>query len=499
MHYFCSITGDDTFTVEVGKVKKEATVKLREPKPNAVYDDNDGMIKGLTADGTYNITANGVSKDVVADRDGNINVEEYIGKTISLVKKGTSEKLNSVPQNIIITIKIESVNITDITMPNAGQAFVNSANCSNEGVSNISFITWTPSGEVAAYGTEYTGSITIVPYSNYKFTDNIAVKINGQTPNSVTHNEDRTLTVTFKSTTIKAKLQSIINPDDISVNNGVSYKNFGLPQTVSINTEDGIKQAEVSWGDKPVFVSGSYDSSKTAKQSFVLKGIVTVPSNIDDNDVLLETTINVTVRGMAITKVPEVNINPGTYSENQSIVLSSITDGSEIYYTTDGSTPSEYNGIRYSGAISVNGIQGECVVTTIKAIAVKFGMLNSSVMTFDYTINLPKVHEHEYSTEWVSDETSHWHECECGDKIDEALHTVSGWIIDKEATKTEEGSKHKKCTVCHRILETEVIPMIKDTDSDSGDSEDTGSVIKDTNVGEGAPETNLNNNVSDSL
>ena len=48
---------------------------------------------------------------------------------------------------------------------------------------------------------------------------------------------------------------------------------------------------------------------------------------------------------------------------------------------------------------------------------------------------------------WNSDETSHWNTCECGEKLNEAAHTFE-WVIDKEATATEKGSKHEECTVC---------------------------------------------------
>lgn len=56
-------------------------------------------------------------------------------------------------------------------------------------------------------------------------------------------------------------------------------------------------------------------------------------------------------------------------------------------------------------------------------------------------------HTHKYGAEWKYDETNHWHECECGNKADITAHNFK-WIIDKEATATEKGSKHEKCTVC---------------------------------------------------
>lgn len=34
-----------------------------------------------------------------------------------------------------------------------------------------------------------------------------------------------------------------------------------------------------------------------------------------------------------------------------------------------------------------------------------------------------RYHEHKYSDTWISDDTHHWHECSCGDKIDTSAHT----------------------------------------------------------------------------
>ena len=70
---------------------------------------------------------------------------------------------------------------------------------------------------------------------------------------------------------------------------------------------------------------------------------------------------------------------------------------------------------------------------------------------------------HTAGTEWKSDDTNHWHECTvagCGVIIEstKSAHTAGEWIIDTPATATTSGSKHKECTVCHRVLETGPIP-----------------------------------------
>ena len=67
-------------------------------------------------------------------------------------------------------------------------------------------------------------------------------------------------------------------------------------------------------------------------------------------------------------------------------------------------------------------------------------------------------HTHSYGSEWKNDADNHWHECSCGDKTDAAAHTASDWITDTAATATTDGTKHKECTVCKRVLETGTIP-----------------------------------------
>ena len=66
-------------------------------------------------------------------------------------------------------------------------------------------------------------------------------------------------------------------------------------------------------------------------------------------------------------------------------------------------------------------------------------------------------HEHVFGDAWVSDETGHWHACACGEKQDVAQHTFQ-WVVDKEATATENGSKHEECTVCGYAKQAVVIP-----------------------------------------
>lgn len=63
-------------------------------------------------------------------------------------------------------------------------------------------------------------------------------------------------------------------------------------------------------------------------------------------------------------------------------------------------------------------------------------------------------------TGWHSDADNHWNTCECGEKINQSGHSFT-WVIDKEATATEKGSKHEQCTVCNYAKTAVEIPPVK--------------------------------------
>lgn len=75
----------------------------------------------------------------------------------------------------------------------------------------------------------------------------------------------------------------------------------------------------------------------------------------------------------------------------------------------------------------------------------------------DMNVTVEGVCKHEaVNDKWVSDDNTHWHECICGDKIDEAKHDFE-WVVDKAPTATEVGSKHQECKVCgHKLTEEEI-------------------------------------------
>ncbi len=106
---------------------------------------------------------------------------------------------------------------------------------------------------------------------------------------------------------------------------------------------------------------------------------------------------------------------------------------------------------------------------------------------------IPEIgHEHGIHDEaWKYDETDHWQECSCGERLNVATHTYGDWKVTKEATETEEGSRERGCAVCEYV-QTEAIPAAETgepTDStdptDSSDSQGQQDPSGDT----GSPQT----------
>ena len=92
--------------------------------------------------------------------------------------------------------------------------------------------------------------------------------------------------------------------------------------------------------------------------------------------------ISGTTGGTPATANPVFTPAAGTYTEAQSVTLSSTTTGAKIYYTTDGTEPTSASTL-YTGAINV------AATTTIKAIAYDASNANpSAVVSALYTINL---------------------------------------------------------------------------------------------------------------
>jgi hypothetical protein len=97
---------------------------------------------------------------------------------------------------------------------------------------------------------------------------------------------------------------------------------------------------------------------------------------------------------------PEFSVSRGFYYSPFSVELSSASQGSQIYYTTNGGTPSEDNGTLYTAPVSIT------TTTTLRAVTVKAGLVPSASVTHTYIFTADVVNQPDdpagYPSEWGS-------------------------------------------------------------------------------------------------
>src|SRR6185437_6981457 len=85
------------------------------------------------------------------------------------------------------------------------------------------------------------------------------------------------------------------------------------------------------------------------------------------------------LNGQAPAAAPEFNPASKSFNGSLSVTISDATPGAAIYYTTDGTGPTEASTL-YTGPITVNS------TTTINALASATGYLQSPVASATYTL-----------------------------------------------------------------------------------------------------------------
>lgn len=113
--------------------------------------------------------------------------------------------------------------------------------------------------------------------------------------------------------------------------------------------------------------------------------------------------------------------------------------------TRNGVKLEEFSNGKYSGWMyTLNGKHPD--------LGVNEQYLNSGdVIIFHYTdYYVEEEHEHQWSDQWQSNDTAHWHECEysCGQQKDLASHSWNAGVITKTATCTQDGVQTYTCSVC---------------------------------------------------
>lgn len=140
-------------------------------------------------------------------------------------------------------------------------------------------------------------------------------------------------------------------------------------------------------GLTPTEASQRYGAPISVSQNTVIKAIAVKDGMQDSNISEIQYEITGVVERVA---APTADPAAGTYLAAVNVTLETATPGASVYYTMDGSTPTEASQL-YSAPIAISQN------VTIKAIVVKNGMLDSEVGSFSYTIQSAS-HEQEPGT-----------------------------------------------------------------------------------------------------
>lgn len=218
----------------------------------------------------------------------------------------------------------------------------------------------------------------------------------------------------------------------------------GVAETVSAKVDGKITgvDATMEWRVKD---SGEYQAvpEDATELSGLAAGTYEVRYRADDNhEASSATKVTVAAGGKLVVTLPAkqvgytITANPDKLDWHGSTTLTvSIESG---YFTDNDSYA-----VKVNNAVVAPDARGEFTVQNAES---------------DLVVTVEGVRKHEaVSDKWVSDDSTHWHECTCGGKIDEAKHDFE-WIVDKTPTAIEAGSKHQECTVCGHALSAVEIP-----------------------------------------
>ena len=129
--------------------------------------------------------------------------------------------------------------------------------------------------------------------------------------------------------------------------------------------------------------------------------------------------------------------------------LTKLDNGGDVTYT---SSDEKIATVNEKGEVTIVGAG----TATITATAAETDNYKKAVASYDLIVT-----DHQLGNKWESDADNHWRVCEiCQTKVDSAAHEFQ-WVVDKEATTTEKGSKHEECTVCGYKKDAVEIPVIE--------------------------------------
>ena len=167
------------------------------------------------------------------------------------------------------------------------------------------------------------------------------------------------------------------------------YADVSEVEEVIAFIEGGFVEINGKWYQgKQIHVAMTDPNSLTIKYDFL--GMDMFPVTYEDQSAFEDALDKVTEiaegggSGTKKVKTPKIMPAGGEVEQGTQVTITCATEGATIHYTTDGTTPTA-GSPTYTDAFAINR------TTTVKAIAVKAEMKDSSVATTNYIINVPTV------------------------------------------------------------------------------------------------------------
>lgn len=310
-------------------------------------------------------------------------------------------------------------------------------------------------------GKTYMYSIELREKNGYTFADNCSVTINGN-PISATANAVKTVDGLFVMNVETIRPEATKKISVIEINNAtLTFKDGDKPvftgtvpendqyafrcEWWSLDENTGIVSTEPEWGgDIYKNKITAFEAGKTYHYGVYVTAYTA--------DISPDAKLKINGREVKYTRIGDESDTQSFWVETD-LTMTPAADGHTHKYGTEW----KYDETNHWHECEC-GNKADITAHTFKQIidkeatATEKGSKHEECTVCGYkkaTVDIPKIdsHNHNYGTEWKHDETNHWHECECGNKADITAHNFK-WIIDKEATATEKGSKHEECTVC---------------------------------------------------
>ena len=310
-------------------------------------------------------------------------------------------------------------------------------------------------------GKKYVYSIMLMPERKYDFSREVAATVNGNSVTAVPAT-DGYLSLPNVKTMIPTESDNPAAIDLIEINDvTVSFKDGDKPVFTGVVPDDapyafrcewwsldentGIVSTEPEWGSD-IYTNKitAFEAGKTYHYGVYVTAYT--------DDISPDAKLKINGREVKYTRIGDESDTQSFWVETD-LTMTPVADGHTHKYGTEW----KYDETNHWHECEC-GNKADITAHTFKQIidkeatATEKGSKHEECTVCGYkkaTVDIPKIdsHNHNYGTEWKYDSTNHWHECEDGEKADITAHNFK-WIIDKEATATEKGSKHEECTVC---------------------------------------------------